>query len=298
MDILESEIKNKILLARGKQLCLPIEHQDGKTFVVVENSWKGVAIEAKYDNMFDEKYVEKFENIKVQTVNRFFQGREHSLIELIANKDFDSQEFRLLCLDFLDVENRNKIIENPKNWTDRWKKLLGNKFASEDIYSYLGELIALELLLRENKNVEMTNSGSVDIESEDANYEVKTSQIRTDSYFTVHSLYQLQNTINGKKLYLIFIRLEEEINGLSINSVVEKIKKLGYNAEKIEEKLVNYNSETRNKGYKVLEINEYLIDENFPKITEDSFIKLPSNITNVQYTISLNGIEPNRKMQY
>ena len=298
MDLLESEIKNKILIARGKQMCLPIEHQDGKTYVVIENSWRGVAIEVEYEGMFDEKYVEKFENIKIQTVNRFFQGKEHSLIELIANKDYDSQEFRLLCLDFLGIENRNKIIENPKNWTDRWKKLLGNKFASEDIYSYLGELIALELLLRENKKVELTNYGSVDIESKEANYEVKTTQIRSDSYFTVHSLYQFQNTINGKKLYLIFVRLEEELNGLSINTVVEKIKKLGYNTEKIEERLMNYNSETRNKGYKVLEINEYIIDEDFPKITADSFVNLSSSITNIQYTISLNGIEPNRKMQY
>ena len=52
------------------------------------------------------------------------------------------------------------------------------------------------------------------------------------------------------------------------------------------------NSNIKDKFYKVDEVRKYLIDDNFPKITDDTFVdgKIPDNISGLVYTVDLDGL--------
>jgi hypothetical protein len=83
--------------------------------------------------------------------------------------------------------------------------------------------------------------------------------------------------------------------GISINSILDELKDSNYDISKINVKIKEMNSEDLNKCYKINEIKEYLVDDNFPKITDDSFIdgKLPDNIPSIKYTVTLDGLNYN-----
>ena len=121
---------------------------------------------------------------------------------------------------------------------------------------------------------------------------MKTTTLRYTSNIEIHSKYQLLS-LNDKKLYLCFVRLEESLDGVSINSIIEKIEKQNINIEKLKEKVKNFNSIDKDKKYKIDEIRSYEVNDNFPRIVEKDFIngKLPNHIVSIKYSIDLDGVE-------
>ena len=202
---------------------------------------------------------------------------------------------KLLCLDFIipgnNGEIRKNLLNNPQEWVDKWKSLLGNKSESDMDYSYLGELIILYYLLSKNNEIILTNYGSYDIESKEKNYEVKTTIMKYMSVIEVHSQYQLER-LNKNPLELYFVRLEEANVGISIDKIIELLYKKNYDINKINKKIKDISTESRKKIYRILEIRKYNIDDKFPKITSSSFKndKIPKNIIGIKYSIDLDGI--------
>ena len=99
-------------------------------------------------------------------------------------------------------------------------------------------------------------------------------------------------------VYLYFIRLEKSDNlGISINDVRDSLVQKGYDKKLIEEQLkkldYEYGLSSRNEKYKVLETRRYLIDENFPKISTESFKnnKIPDSIIHITYTVDLTNVK-------
>ena len=292
-DFMKDEIRSIFNLIDGDKFymitALPDEYRG---YVVSDSSYKGVGIE------IDQKYRDfrySFENIKLFVKEKATNGRQFYMLELVTDQAFDIDKFSNLCLDFLDPgengERRNQIQENPQTWVDDWKLLIGNRATESKIYDYLGELVILKQLLKDGENAVMTSQGSHDIETPNSNIEVKTTIMRYQSLIEIHSKYQLQR-LNNDPLFLYFVRLEESISGISINSMLNDLKELNYDMSNIRKKISELDSNVKEKCYKVNEVRKYFINDNFPKITDDTFVggKMPENISSLKYTIDLDGL--------
>ncbi len=292
-EFLKDEIRSVFNLIEGDKFyiltALPDEYRG---YVVSDSNYKGVGIE------IDQKYRDfkySFENIKLFVKEKSNNGRQFYMLELVTNKAFDVDIFSNLCIDFLHPgqhgQKREIIKKNPQLWVNEWKLLIGNKATESNVYPYLGELIILKHLLVNGQEPSMTSQGSHDIETPNSNIEVKTTIMRYQSLIEIHSKYQL-NRLNNNPLYLYFVRLEESTNGVSINSIINDLKELKYDIREIMNKVDTMNSNVREQGYKIDEIRKYLIDDGFPKITDDTFVggKIPDNISALTYTVDLNGL--------
>lgn len=270
-----------------------------EAYVIRNGVWRGVGVPINNQEIIENNYYEKFERIRICIDKIKIEDEEKYLLELLTDSKYAYEQFAMICMDFIspgeDGENRKLIIEKPELWTKRWKDLLGNKLEENMDYSYLGELIILKHLIDSGNNVKMTRQGTYDIEDENSNYEIKTTIMRYTSEIEVHSQYQL-NTLDIKPLKLYFVRLEEAMTGKSINDLYEELKNVGYCIDDIEIKLKEISFESRNRKYNILEIREYDVDDNFPKITNKDFKgeKIPTNIKNIKYVIDLDGIDYNK----
>lgn len=273
---------------------LPVEYP-AWTFKI--NDDYGVAIE----NINNISIVEKFANSKIMSetfVDEY--GNDLDMLILSCNQESLRHEFAIICAYFVDPgkvgEGRNTLLNNPLEWWEKWKMLMGNAIINKKPYSILGELLVLEYLIESGEKVEWigVDSGIYDIESKDSNYEVKSTIKKYQSQITISSQFQLENK---KSLYLYFLRLEVGVDGESIDLVVERLIKLGYSEALIEKQLESLNldrgSHIRKEKYKVLEKRKYEVDSNFPRITNNSFIdgKVPKSIIHIIYTVDLEGVE-------
>lgn len=293
---LKDELRNLFNLIKEKNVTYKLLLNDSiyDSYYIVDNDYKGVGFEIGEEHI-DFRY--SFENLLIKVDKRIVNdGTSKYMIQLLSDKINDTDEFFYICMKFIEVgennQNRDLILQNPQEWVDKWKILFGNKSSEERIYPFLGELICLRSLLKNGETAQLTKQGSHDIETIKTNYEVKTTTMRYDSLIEIHSKNQLAS-LNGNPLYLFFVRLEESIMGVSINSIIEDLKSLKYNISEIEEKTKKYNSESLEKTYKINEIRLYSVDEKFPKIVDDSFKdnKLPEGIYGLKYTVDLINLE-------
>lgn len=225
---------------------------------------------------------------------------KQSVLVLTSNAKHLRNEFSLICEDFVDPgmngEKREELISNPLKWWERWKSLLGNSEINKMVYDIVGELWAVLKLFEEGKHPYWSASriNSHDIELEDESYEVK-STIRKEGT-VIHASSQHQFNPEGR-LFLIFTRLEESLTGLSIDDLLDEIER--YDASNI----IEYNKYLESNGfgkgnhfrkqkYVILERNKYIVDDSFPRISEEMFKgnTLPKGITHIEYNISLDGM--------
>ncbi|MDB2099356.1 MAG: PD-(D/E)XK motif protein [Clostridium sp.] len=256
----------------------------------------GVAIQ--YDN--DKIISEKFANCRIHTKNLFIEGVVSNYLILSCSLDSLRYEFATVCAQFVEpgteCMNRINLISNPLEWWQQWKVLLGNSISDKKAYSVVAEMIVLYKLYNNDKSIEWTGvlGRSHDIESNTRSYEVKATVKRYGSYITIAGQHQLQSK---KELSLYFCRLEKSKLGVSINDIKYKLISIGYDEDKLEGQLYNLGyeigSSKRDVKYKILEKRIYKVNENFPKITTESFKdnKIPNSIVQITYTINLDGIE-------
>lgn len=293
---LKDELRNMFnLLTTGNNTYKLLLTKDGyDAYYIVDNELRGVGVEIDEKHQ-DFKY--NFENITIRVEER--QDSNNStkfFIELLSDKIYDTEEFFYICLKFIDPGelgmNRALLVENPQEWVNRWKVLFGNRSGEEIIYPLLGELISLRDLLKKGKDAHLTNYGSHDIETSSENYEVKTTTMRYDALVEIHSKNQLAS-LNGNPLYLYFVRLEESVAGVSLNSILEELKELKYDTSDLEAKFKKLNSESLEQNYKIDEIRLYTVDDKFPKIVDESFAEkqMPEGIYALSYTVDLVNLE-------
>lgn len=261
-------------------------------YVIKDNGWYGIGMDINLDKT---EYFEKFENVRLITKIKYFSNENHKLLELITNRADLIEEFSLVCFDFINKFDNEKvnenIIEKANKWWEEWKRLLGNVLKSERDYDFLGELLALNYVLNEDSNAIYSNLASHDIELPQYSIEVKTTTEKYNAEIHVNSQYQLENNTD-MPLKLIFVRLEKSQIGYSINDVIESLKIKNYDVKSLN-RLEKIGTSSINEKYRILEARLYNIDYKFPKITLNSLKnnELPKGIIKIEYIVDLDDID-------
>ena len=264
-----------------------------KPFAIKDNGWFGVAIELKLDDM---DFYEEFENGKVLTQIKNYENSNHKILELVSNEKEAVEQFALLCNDFIEFFNDNyvsDIFDDSKcKWLEKWKNILGNTNRKESPYSLLAELMVLRYYIEKGEKVYLSNQGTHDIESQEMNYEVKSTIERYSNDVHINSQYQMIPN-NAKKLKLVFVRLEKSQSGHCINEIIESLIELGYDKKQLDHKRECFSTSSLNEIYKVLEAKVLEINDDFPKITNESFKdnRIPKGVKKIEYIVDLSDIE-------
>lgn len=242
---------------------------------------------------------ENFNSCKFRTGLLSIDGNPSNYLMLISAFEEYRYEFASLCAELVSPgengKERKALLECPLNWWKRWKELVGNDIKDRAIYSIIAELLVLEHKLATDPSAEWaaTRMGSHDIECAKESGEVKSTCKRYGAEITIAGQHQL---IHTKPLYLYFLRMEESLEGISINDMKARLIQAGYNPGKIELELqqqgLEHGASIRNLKYKVLEKRKYVVDESFPCITRESFKnnQPPAGITQIIYTVDLDAI--------
>ena len=290
MNVEDIKLKMKFL-DQGERV-LKLENTVNNIYIVKENGWYGIGIEI---GMNENDYIERFENVVLNTKINYFSNENHKLLELITNQIDMLEQFSLICYnlanEFEEKDTNINAIDFADTWWKKWKKLLGNVMKSQEDYALLAELLSLNYLLQEDRSAVYSSVATHDIETCDNSYEIKSTTEKYDSKIHVNSQYQLENN-SGHPLKMIFVRLERSQIGYSIKDVLDELKNKGYDVEEIN-KTHHIGTNALNEKFRILESRMYDINDEFPKITEKNLKdeKLPKGIIKLEYTIDLNEIE-------
>lgn len=242
---------------------------------------------------------EKFNSCRFRTGLLSIEGAPSNYLMLISAFEEYRYEFASLCAEFLapgeNGKARKALIDCPLNWWKKWRALVGNVIKERAIYSIIAEMRVLEFKLKTDPSAEWTATrmGSRDIECAEEICEVKSTCKRYGAEITIAGQHQL---VHKKPLYLYFVRMEESVEGISVNDMKNRLIQAGYDPGKLETELQQQGLERgasiRDRKYKILEKRKYIVDESFPRITRESFKdnRLPSGITQVIYTVDLDAV--------
>lgn len=286
------DVKLKLKFLEDGDTVYKLETKINDFYVIKDNGWYGIGIDIDLDKT---EYFEKFENVRLITKIKNFSKENHKLLELITNRADLIEEFSLVCFDFINKFDNEKVNENiigkANKWWEGWKKLLGNVLKSERDYDFLGELLALNYVLNEDTNVTYSNLASHDIELPEYSIEVKTTTEKYNAEIHVNSQYQLENNTD-MPLKLFFVRLEKSQIGYSINDVIESLKLKNFDINNLN-RLEKIGTSSINEKYRILEARLYNIDDKFPKITLSTLKnnELPKGIIKIEYIVDLDDID-------
>lgn len=281
------------------------ESKDSSWTIRFKNSYAvGIEIDSHI------KINESFANVSYYTEEFTIENEKKYLLLLSSTDESLRNEFAGICALFLELgsegSNREQLKKEPIKWWFNWKNLIGNRSVDTTIHGVLGELIVLYYLKRHTHNdISIDNwtgpaGKSVDIRTKEYNYEVKTSLIKYNNIVTISGQFQLE-TYN--KMSLIFVKLEElgvvteGINIINIDSMIEKLSDLGMDAQKLSLNVSGLgfkeNSEDRKKNFRILEIKDYPVNDNFPLITLDSLSDVSNKdlILQLNYKINLSSLD-------
>lgn len=262
-------------------------------FAVNINNYIGVAIDCEKDVLINES----FNNLKISNANLSYKEINHKVVFLYTEDHILDDKYGIIFMDFLNIDKRKIISQKPIQWFNEWSELLGNKKQEKKIYDVLGELKTLTLLVSHkiDANWDSSSKNTYDISTDKGIYEVKTTKNKTQSFVTIHNQFQLDN--KDKNLHLIFVRVEENEDGESIDSLINLLTDLHYDKLESVENYLNSlgyykGNDNRQKKYFIHEIRNYIVDNSFPKITKEDFKndKFPDGIVKIEYTISLDGL--------
>ncbi|WP_404354875.1 PD-(D/E)XK motif protein [Cytobacillus firmus] len=295
MNILETIQSHFSNLQDGKIIEIK-DNNAPNSWVIKINETNGVAIEVNKNIEVNEI----FSNMKFFTKNYFIEGKEVRLLAITSDVNHLRNEFAKICRDFVELgpnnETRIMLTTDPLKWWLHMKELLGNANRNIQVYSVIAEMISFDYLLGYSEKVEWYGpfGGSIDLITSDGYYEVKSTISRYKSIVHISGQYQL---LRDKPQHILFCRLEKSPHGLSINDLSHILIRKGIQEEYIEERLatlgIKKGSSARKESYKLLECSLYKVDQNFPRITSESFKnnKIPKHIIQISYSIDLTGLD-------
>jgi len=280
---------------------LPVASLPSEYPAWVVKDTESVSVAVPLDKMI--VFSETFSSISIATKEFVKIDRNNRDLLILTSTDMENRdEFASFCADFVDPgengERRTALTMNPSKWWEKWKRLVGNTSIDVKPYDVLAELLVLERLFQAGKDPKWTGKtyGTNDIETTVSNYEVKSTLSRYGNDISISSLHQLV-VREPKDLHLIFVRFEEsESGGESIEKAVKRLKNAGFDAPFLESALKKHGLEMgrtgRTKQYNVLEMRDYVVDEQFPAVTPHSFKneQIPEHVKRFTYTITLEGL--------
>lgn len=232
-------------------------------------------------------------------------GRIYISFELLDNNMSDL--FYKFCLDI--IESTKNISESKmvsfinqrwNDWVNLFKNPISTILGEKEIKGLLGELVFLNEYMFQNYSIDDgLNSwmgpdlAHKDFEIENTWYEVKTVS-QNSLTVKVSSIEQLDSNNQGM---LVIIRLEptnvKKSDYITLNQYVESIKKklsvkqLLLFERKLSGANYNYEEEYDKYIYYVQEMELYIVDEKFPRISKKI---IPSEIVRVSYEIAIDSI--------
>lgn len=266
-----------------------------EAYVIHSFSEYGVAIPISEDVIVSEK----FNSCKFKTSFISINNKTSNYLILSSSFEEYRYEFASLCAEFVDPGDngsaRKSLLKNPLDWWKKWKELLGNNNKEKAIYNVIAEMCVLEKKFTEDPSSKWTgaNMNSHDIECETESCEVKSTCRKYGAVIDIAGQHQL---LHQKPLYLYFVRMEESLEGVSVNEMQKRLINIGYDAGKLERELQQLGFELgesiRDKKYKILEKRKYIVDSSFPSITRESFKnnQIPSGIVHVIYGVDLDAV--------
>ena len=294
MELLE-EIRDRFASTQGSgTAAFQIETlpEDCPAFIIRIPDGYGTAIRVP-DEM---EVAERFNSCIFRTGTLSLNGFAANYLMLISAFEEFRYEFASLCAEFVDPGrdgiNRQSVLAKPLDWWENWRGLVGNTNKDKRVYNVIAEMTVLEYRLRTDSSAEWTATrmGSHDIECDSESCEVKSTCQRYGANVVIAGQHQLEH---NKPLFLYFCRMEESLEGVSINDMQKRLEDAGYDAGKLETEIEGQGfergSSIRNKKYKFLEKRKYAVDESFPSITKKSFKTecFPLGIVHIQYTVDL-----------
>lgn len=263
-------------------------------YIVKIDDMIGVAVPIKNDIVINEKFNKVFLQNKTFDIN----GILTNTIYLYTKDSEMSDKYASICLNFINPNSREIILNNPIEWYNEWSELLGDCKKNKKIYDFIGEMFVLLELQKMGKKPAWNaiKKGTFDITTYNEIYEVKSSIVKSFDSITIHNQFQLDAKGLNKTLYIAYVKLEENNAGESIDSLAKKLTEAGFDKNILEEYLLKngyYNGKNeRYKQFIIHEVRLYKVDETFPFITKDSFInkKIPNNVIKLEYTLSLDGL--------
>lgn len=266
-------------------------------WVFVQESEIGVMIPVSPELVVDES----FADIRYYTAIYQLEGENKNYLILASANEEQRNEFAHICSRFLYVgeqgAERDYLIQNPYEWWDALKELIGNVNRTKSVHAVLGELLVYYYLIYNGQQAKWqgASANTVDIVSKEANYEVKSTTKRYDSLIEINSQYQLK-LVKDKPLYLAFMRFEESNEGTSIKDVISWLEDLGEKKTVIEKAVSSVGLSLRGRDVErkfiLHEAKRYAIDETFPTIKDEDFKtgQLHPNILKITYSIDLTGL--------
>jgi hypothetical protein len=276
---------------------MPVKGLDDEYMAYIVRIPDGYGVAIPVDNKME--IAENFNSCKFRTGLLSIGGVPSNYLMLISAFEEYRYEFASLCTELLNPgengKDRRALLDNPLNWWKRWKELVGNGIKERAVYSVIAEMYVLEHKLKSDPSAEWTATrmGSRDIECNGESGEVKSTCKRYGAEINISGQHQLEHK---KPLYLYFIRMEESLEGISVNDMKKRLVNAGYDSGKLEIELQHQGFERgasiRDRKYRILEKRKYVVDESFPYITKESFKnnQLPSGITHIVYTVDLDAV--------
>jgi hypothetical protein len=276
---------------------MPVKGLDDEYMAYIVRIPDGYGVAIPVDNKME--IAENFNSCKFRTGLLSIGGVPSNYLMLISAFEEYRYEFASLCTELLNPgengKDRKALLDNPLNWWKRWKELVGNGIKERAVYSVIAEMYVLEHKLKSDPSAEWTATrmGSRDIECNGESGEVKSTCKRYGAEINISGQHQLEHK---KPLYLYFIRMEESLEGISVNDMKKRLVNAGYDSGKLEIELQHQGFERgasiRDRKYRILEKRKYVVDESFPYITKESFKnnQLPSGITHIVYTVDLDAV--------
>lgn len=298
MEKVISEIRELFASSRNKSGYYPIQSlptsAPGWVFRFGDGEY-GVAI--PYNG---ESVNEEFNEVRLFTGQYRIGDEFRQLLLVTSGNEISREQFALFCYSLVnpgkDNVLRNSIEADPVEWWKEWKTLLGNTSVEKKPYAVIGEMIVLCQILSTGVKAAWggPSASSKDIETPDAEYEVKSTTERYGKKVRISSQFQLKE--GEKPVYLVFNRFEHSGNGYSIDDVAGiLIHSYNYPEELLESQLrkIGYRKDmsARREKFALIEQAVYTVDDHFPLIAEKSFKDghIPSGIIRIDYVVELDS---------
>lgn len=255
----------------------------------------GVAIPVEKNIIINEH----FNKIYIKNCLFKINNVETKVIFLYTKESMMSEKYALICMNFISENSRSILENNPIEWYNEWRDLLGDSKSKKMVYDYIGEMSILLELQKQGKSPVWNSitKGTFDITTNDEVFEVKTSTVKSFDSITIHNQFQLDVEGLNKKLYIAYVKAEENNAGESIDSLANQLVKNGFDKQTLENYLTNngyyLGKNDRYRKYIIHEKRLYEVNNKFPFITKNSFVdhKIPKNVVKYEYTLSLDGLD-------
>ncbi len=231
------------------------------------------------------------------------------IIDLVCTLPHLNELFSIIVSEIIEEikTNKNEPYKTCKRILERWRELIGKKYthnmSEEKIQGVFGELWYLRELTDIDLNAINYWQGPA-LRPHDFSNGLMALEIKTTSkkgrIISINGIQQLTPPEKGI-LYLCAIKLEKvKRGGKTIPDLIKSLKELGLDYTKLLSQLadIGYSVQDtnyyKNFRYQIKENRVYLVDEDFPKIVENSFKndKLPNNVIDISYIIDITSEPP------